>query len=133
MKNLVSFSILLIGLVSAVVVSAQDKKVTSAMATREKGYTTLNAGQPIVIYKYQHAGHSPKEIEKYAPRYYFSTNSSNVLQELTKDNLKRAFPSVHAFHDALDENFKEDKDLIAYDTFHKVYKIDRVYTTTVKL
>jgi len=111
---------------------AQEKSITSAMATKEKGYTVLNAGQPIVIYKYQHASHSPKETEKYVPKYFFTTSASNVLQELTKMNLKKSFPNAHPFHDALDANFKEDKELIAYDDFHKVYKIDRLYTTTAK-
>jgi len=54
------------------------------------------------------------------------------LRELTKLNLKKAFPNDHAFHDALDAQFKEDKELINYDEFHKMYKVNRVYTSTVK-
>ncbi|MBN9385581.1 MAG: hypothetical protein J0H74_32810 [Chitinophagaceae bacterium] len=132
MKKMVSLAVFFAIVFAGVKVMAQQKDVTSAMATKEKGYTVLNAGQPIVIYKYQHASHSPKEIERYVPKYFFTTSSSNVLQELTKTNLKKAFPNAHPFHDALDANFKEDKELIAYDIFHKVYKIDRLYTTTVK-
>jgi len=132
MKKLITFSLILAGLFAVVTVTAQDKKITSATATKEKGYTVLNAGQPIVIYKYQHASHSPKETGKYVPKYYFTTGVSDVLQELTKANLKNAFPNAHGFHDALDVNFKEDKDLIAYDDFHKVYKVDRIYTTNTK-
>src|SRR6266540_5811241 len=113
--------------------SAQKDSVTSATATKEKGYTVINKKEePITIYKYVHASHSPKEAEKYAPKYFFTTSSSNVLKELTKTNLKKAFPNDHAFHDALDANFKEDKELINYDDFHKMYKINRIYTTTVK-
>ncbi|HXL54868.1 MAG TPA: hypothetical protein VN958_01340 [Chitinophagaceae bacterium] len=112
--------------------AAQKESVTSSTATKEKGYTIINAGEPITIYKYQHLSHSPKEAEKYAPKYFFTTGSSDVLQELTKMNLKRAFPDEHAFHDALDVNFREDKELINYDDFHKMYKVSRVYNTTVK-
>ncbi len=111
---------------------AQKESLTSATATKEKGYTVINPGEPIIIYKYQHPSHSPKEAEKYAPKYFFTTSSSNVLQELTKMNLKKAFPNNHAFHDALDANFTEDKELISYDDFHKMYKIKRIYNTTVK-
>ncbi len=132
MKKLASLVLITISLFAASTVMAQKDSLTSATATKEKGYTVINPGEPIIIYKYQHPSHSPKEAEKYAPKYFFTTSSSNVLQELTKMNLKKAFPNDHAFHDALDANFKEDKELINYDDFHKMYKINRIYTTTVK-
>ena len=105
---------------------AQNKIIDSRAAASSKAYTVLNAGSDIVIYKYQHRQHSPKEAEKYAPKYYFTTASSDVLQPLTLTNLKNAYPNNHAFHDALDANFKEDKDLISYDEFHKIYKVNRL-------
>ena len=132
MKKLLSFALILISLFTTATVMAQKEKVTSATATKDKAYTILNAKEPIVIYKYQHASHSPKEAEKYAPKYFFTTPSSNVLQELTKSNLKKAFPNDHPFHDALDANFKENKELISYDDFHKMYKINHIYASTVK-
>ena len=132
MKRLRSFAFIIICLFLVSLVSAQKQVITSETATKEKGYTVLNPGELIAIYKYQHLSHSPKEAEKYAPKYYFTTSNSNILQELTKMNLKKAFPNDHAFHDALDVNFREDKELINYDDFHKMYKLNRVYTTTVK-
>jgi len=132
MKKLMSFSFILIGLFVTGKVMAQEKNITTDKATKERGYTVLNTGQPIVLYKYQHASHSPKEADRYVPKYYFTTRTSDVLQELTKANLKKTFPTAHAFHDALDENFKDDKELIAYDHFHKVYKVDRIFTNTVQ-
>jgi len=111
---------------------AQDKDITSKTATKGKGYTVLNAGDPIVIYKYAHPSHSPKEAEKYAPKYFFTTSTSDKLTALTKMNLKVAFPQNHAFHDALDENFKWDNELINYDEFHKMYKLIWVYKNTAK-
>ncbi|MEO7489428.1 MAG: hypothetical protein ABIU77_20100 [Ferruginibacter sp.] len=112
--------------------TAQVENPTTQTATKKMGYKVMNPGQQITIYKYVHAAHSPKETEKYAPKYFFATKSSDALQELTKENLKKAFPDNHAFHDALDENFKEDKDLIKYDSFHKMYKISHIYQTTIK-
>lgn len=132
MKRLASLLFISIGLLTASIATAQKESVTSATATKEKGYTVLNPGEPITIYKYQHPSHSPKEEEKYAPKYYFTTSNSNVLQELTKTNLKKAFPNEHPFHDALDAQFKEDKELIAYDDFHKMYKVVHIYASTVK-
>ena len=111
---------------------AQVENPTTKTATKKMGYTIMNPGEQITIYKYVHASHSPKETEKYAPKYFFVTKSSDALQELTKENLKKAFPDSHTFHDALDENFKEDKGLINYDSFHKMYKINRIYQATIK-
>ena len=132
MKKLLTLTLITFGLLSATTTMAQKTEVKASEATKEKGYTVLNAGEPIVIYKYQHAGHSPKEVEKYVPKYFFTTSSSDILQEFTKANLKKTFPNAHPFHDVLDANFKSDKELIEYDDFHKMYKISRIYTTTVK-
>ncbi|HLG38010.1 MAG TPA: hypothetical protein VI461_00030 [Chitinophagaceae bacterium] len=104
----------------------QKATVTSKTASASKEYTVLNPGETILLYKYVHAAHSAKEADKYAPKYYFTTPSSDVLMELTKNNLKNAFSTNHAFHDALDANFSKDQELINYDDFHKIYKINRL-------
>lgn len=62
----------------------------------------------------------------------FFTQPADVLQDLTKENLKKAFPENHIFHDAQDANFKEDKDLTAYDKFYKMYKINWLLKNHVK-
>lgn len=92
-----------------------------------KEYRILNPGEPLLMYVYQHPSHSPKEAEKYLPMYYFSTDAASSPQPLTKANLKKAFPDNHKFHDALDAQFKEDDELTAYDSFHKMYKLNRVW------
>ncbi len=125
---MLAFSLLALAQPSA----AQKEQLTTKTATKAMGYSVLNAGDAIVIYKYVHASHSPKEAEKYAPKYYFVTAASNVLQPLTKTKLKEAFPTNHPFHDALDANFKEDKELIQYDDFHKMYKIDHLLMMSTK-
>jgi len=124
MKKSLSIALLAMLLFTASGAQAQVDALTTKTATKKMGYTILNPGQEITLYKYQHASHSPKDAEKYAPKYYFVTKASDVLQNLTKENLKKAFPNNHAFHDALDANFKEDKDIIVYDNFHKMYKLN---------
>ncbi len=130
MKKIIFFLLLAGGLVASIQpASAQTKDTVSIKnAIKKNGYSVLNAGETIVIYKYQHASHSPKEAEKYAPKYYFVTGGGAVLQLLTKDNLKAAFPSNHKFHDALDATFKDDKALYEYDSFHKIYKVNHILT-----
>jgi len=122
MKKFLALAFILISLFTTAM--AQKPKVTSATVANNKNYTVLNANESIIIYKYQHPGHSPKESEKYTSKYYFTTASSDVLQPLTKSNLKKTFPSNHPFHDALDATFKDDKELSGYDDFHKMYKVN---------
>jgi hypothetical protein len=103
---------------------AKKAPLTGTTATETKGYTIINKGEQVTIYKYVHGAHSPKEAEKYAPTYFFSTASASELQPLSKANLKKAFPENHPFHDALDATFNSDNDLTAYDTFHKMTKLN---------
>ena len=112
--------------------TAQEATLTTKTATKKMGYTILNPGETITLYKYVHASHSAKEADKYAPKYYFTNKASDVLTDLTKTNLKKAYPDNHAFHDALDANFKEDKELINYDDFHKMYKINWLLKNNTK-
>lgn len=123
MKKLL-LAVVTISLFSFNQVNAQKESINSKTATKAKGYTVLNKEGAITIYKYQHPSHSPKETEKYAPKYFFTSKSSDMLTPLTKDNLKKAFPDNHAFHDAIDATFKSDKDLTSYDTFHNMYKVN---------
>ncbi|MEJ7738309.1 MAG: hypothetical protein WKF97_12845 [Chitinophagaceae bacterium] len=132
MKKLLLLVLLAIGPFTISQVIAQKDSITSMTATVSKGYTVLNSVEPIVIYKYMHRAHSPKEAEKYGPKYFFTTKSSDVLKKLTKENLKKSFPTDHAFHDALDANFKQDAELINYDDFHKMYKVNRLLQNSNK-
>lgn len=106
--------------------NTQKATITSKTASKSNGYTVMNPGETITIYKYEHIGHSAKEADKYVPKYYFTTASSDVLTLLNKANLKKAFPTNHSFHDAIDANFSKDEELINYDDFHKIYKINRL-------
>ena len=86
-------------------------------------YSILNPGELLLLYYYQHPAHSPKNANDYPAAYYFSKDAFSPLQALTKANLKAAFPDNHSFHDKLDAQFKNDKDLADYDRFHKMYKL----------
>ena len=66
------------------------------------------------------------------PGYFYISLKTNKSRYNNITKLKKAFPDNHAFHDALDVNFKEDKELINYDDFHKLYKVSWVYKNTVK-
>src|SRR5262245_12100143 len=58
--------------------------------------------------------------------YFFSVGPTGDILPLTILNLKNAFPDNHAFHDSLDMMFKNDSQLTKYDSFHKMYKVNRL-------
>ena len=62
---------------------------------------------------------------KYEKAYYFSTKGDGKLIELTVNNIKEAFPTNHALHDMLDEQFQSIS-ISEYDTFHKMFKINHI-------
>ena len=93
-----------------------------------KEYKVLNPGQSPLIYFYQHPAHTSKELNRglYQPEYYFSKDANSAVQDLTLTNVKATFPENHKLHDALDAQFKSDKELYTYDRFHKTYKLNWV-------
>ena len=133
MKNIVLFVVIAtLAFFAFSDLKAQVANITAVNATKDKGYVVLNQGEPITIYQYKHLAHSAKEAEKYGPKYYFTTGNSDVLQGLTKINLKKAYPNNHSFHDALDAQFKDDSELFMYDDFHKMYKINWLFKQNTK-
>src|SRR2546426_511043 len=88
-------------------------------------YEIREAG-PLYIYR------TERLVRKGAtePAYYFSVGAAGEVLPLTMLNLKKGFPENHRFHDALDETFRSDSDLIWFDDFHKMYKVNRVFVAS---
>lgn len=64
--------------------------------------------------------------------FYFSAGSHSAIFSLSKINLKKAFPTDTTFHELIDMYFTSDAQLMTYDTFYKVYKINRIYELNKK-
>ncbi len=62
--------------------------------------------------------------------YSFSVGRDGNVLPLTLENLKRALPNNHAFHDSLDQMFGTGQDLAQYDEFHKMFKVNRLLVAT---
>jgi hypothetical protein len=90
-------------------------------------YQLLNKGPHLLLYKRKIAV-NPKEFPSGKFKYYFSTDQDNTLQELTAWNIKKAFPANTSLHDLVDALFKTDDDLVAYDRFHEMYKLEWLLT-----
>ena len=97
-----------------------------------KEYIVLNPEESPTLYAYKHPTSATKGNFKYVSDYYFSTDASSTPQSLTKENLKKAFPNNHKFHDALDATFKSDDGLASYDSFHKMYKVNHILEMSEK-
>lgn len=93
-----------------------------------KDYQVMNPNEMILLYKVEIMQTKATAPKVYS--YYFSKDASSALQDLTKANLKAAFPTNHKFHDGLDVNFKSDSELTAYDSFHKMYKVNHILMMT---
>lgn len=93
---------------------------------REGYYTLVNPGERILLYKVTRNPVCKGDI--FRIKYFFSKDAGSDIEELTRDNLKAAFPDNHAFDDAVDNQFRADDELYAYDNFHKCYKLNRVYS-----
>ena len=91
-------------------------------------YVILNPTEQILLYKHTIKGSKNQPAEVH---YYFSVSGTGEVQALTLVNLKKAFPENHKLHDALDAEFKSDDQLSEYDTFHKMFKVNRLYATTI--
>ncbi|SHN34277.1 hypothetical protein [Chitinophaga sp. CF418] len=95
-------------------------------------YKVLNPGESPMLYAYTHPTSATKGNFHYISDYYFSTDAASTPQALTKENLKKAFPDNHKFHDALDATFKSDEGLSSYDNFHKMYKVNHILEASRK-
>lgn len=94
----------------------------------DRHYKVLNPKETILLYAIEVAA---SKNQMSAKNYYFSSSASGEVKELTLTNLKNAFADNHKFHDALDAEFKSDSELTLYDSFHKVYRLNRLYSNTL--
>ena len=86
----------------------------------------------VSIYAREVPARNPKDTSRGLPTsrvHFFSVGASGQILPLTLQNLKRAFPNNHAFHDALDATFHTDDELTLYDTFHKMFKVNHLLTS----
>lgn len=65
-------------------------------------------------------------------RYYFSENAGSPLKELTLKNIETSFLSNNKFHELVDLYFKSDEDLLIYDDYYKMLRINHTYLESLK-
>lgn len=91
-----------------------------------KEYEIREAGK-LFIYSAGRAVPNSKGIRTAtALEYIFSVGAAGPVLPMTRANLKAAIPENHRFHDSLDMTFRNDNDLVAFDKFHNMYKVNRL-------
>lgn len=94
-------------------------------------YPILNPRENIVLYKLIQGVDS--KTSKRTISYFFSNGLDGNVVALTVENLKAAFSDNHKFHDLLDTEFGSGTvALTDYDSFHKIYKVNRLYQNSQK-
>lgn len=91
----------------------------------KEAYKIIDNDQFLLYSRLEHVQNGKERTKE--TRYYFSVEAGSALLPLTKNNLKKAFPDNRQFHDLLDLQFRSDRELTAYDSFHKEYKVKALY------
>lgn len=87
-------------------------------------YTLMNPGEEIQLYKLQLSNHT-----KYEPAvvgYYFSRNPAAAIYQLTQRNILVVFSDNKRFTDLIEIRYRNDGELIEYDTYRGKYKLNRL-------
>lgn len=64
--------------------------------------------------------------------YYFSESAESPLQVLTLKNVETSFASNKKFHDLIDLYFKSDEDLLIFDDYYKMLRLNHIYQESLK-
>lgn len=100
---------------------------------QDKEYEIMDKGA-ITVYqiteKSRTSSKSNQSVSK--TRYFFSEDAGSPLKELTLKNVETSFVSNKKFHDLIDLHFKSDADLLIYDDFYKMLRLNHIYTESLK-
>ncbi len=117
-------------LLKADIYGYQDNKHSYRFYLGEQ-YTILNPTESILIYSKTifagPKGNIPTEV------YFFSKAESSKILPLTIQNLKSEFQSQGDFYDLIDLHFKDDVDLLKYDSLRKMYFLNYLNQKSKKL
>jgi len=65
-------------------------------------------------------------------KYFFSEDVGSPLKELTLKNVETSFISNKKFHDLIDLQFKSDAELLIYDDYYKMLRLNHIYNESLK-
>lgn len=130
-KGLMATGILLIAF-SFTQPGMQSDRKAGIRIFEKNAYQILDTSYFFLYYRYEQVEKIKGKALLKTDEYFFSKDGGSDILLLTVENLKKAYPDNHAFHYALDAHFRNDQELIAYDTYSKCYKIKYLYNRSLK-
>ncbi len=103
----------------------RDKGGNSYRFYEDKIFTVINPGETIVIYKVSSL--LPQKGQVLIYKYYFSAEADKKICPLELYQLEGAFSQNQSFLELLEIHFTTTSNLLEYDKFHKMYKINRLW------
>ena len=95
-------------------------------------YEVVDTAFFVVYHGYKTVEKIPNKGVMTVSQYYFSKTPSSEIYELSIANLEKAFPENYRFHYALEEEFKSDRSLMAYDNYLHEYKVKYLFSASLK-
>jgi hypothetical protein len=111
-------------------IQAVDKK--NFRVYDKKSYQILDTAAFYLYYRYGNKDKPKGEGLIKKAEYYFSKDATSPIELLTKDNLEGTFRDNLSFRYAMDAEFRNDQELIAYDTYCGCYKLKYIYIRSLK-
>ncbi len=98
-----------------------------------KEYLILDKGA-ITVYQFtEKSNSSPKSNQTISKtRYFFSEDVDSPLKELTLKNVETSFIDNKKFHDLIDLQFKSDSELLIYDDYYKMLRLNHIFNESLK-
>lgn len=94
-----------------------------------KTYKLVDASLFPVYARQEHVVGSKARVTEI--KYYFSKDERSPIMPLTINNLKYAFPRNKDFHDLLDLQFRNNRELMKYDSYYSEYKLKSVFKKAI--
>lgn len=102
----------------------QDRSHVTFRLFQKIAYALINPREEIRLYKIQTVNST-----KYEPAftsYFFSRSAGSAIYPLTIDNILKAFPDNKRFSELVELKYRNDSELMEFDTYHNKYKLNHL-------
>ncbi len=100
---------------------------------RDQDYEIIDKAAIIVYQKKETRRGNPKSNLSYTKTiYFFSENPGSQLKALNLANIESAFITNKKFHDLIDLYFKSDEELLMFDDYYKMLRLNHFYLESLR-
>jgi len=100
---------------------------------RSQDYEIIDKAAIIVYQKKETRRGNPKSNQSYTKTsYFFSENPESPLRILNLANIESSFLNNRKFHDLIDIYFKSDEELLIFDDYYKMMRLNHFYLESLR-